>query len=274
MIVVKFLARKICFTIPVQYVFLDGQAPKGLEGIQGRWVLPGPRGRPGPQGAPGYPGKTGSTGATGSTGPFGYVIRQKRGLGYPEPYQISTKKYISSRDDCDEGPTGVPGPSGQIGPQGNVGYVGGPGPAGSTGPTGAPGPPGPVGPIGENYTISSHQNFSIDPRPVFRSQTHTMQDTVPKLKDNKISFNILNSNFTGNKARKYGGAIMLRKIYAELYFNLTEVNFSKNRVDSAGGAICIFGESQSSIFWKLLTFESNIVESTDPVLSIMEVLPF
>ena len=57
---------------------------------------------------------------------------------------------------------------------------------------------------------------------------------------------------------------MLRKIYAELYFNLTEVNFSKNRVDSAGGAICIFGESQSSMFWKLLTFESNIVESTDP----------
>ena len=252
------------FDDPCKVCILGRPGPRGPPGPPGPLGSSGPRGRHGPQGAPGYPGKTGITGATGSTGPFGYVIRQKRGLGYHEPYQISTKKYISSRDDCDEGPPGVQGSAGEVGAQGNVGFAGGPGPPGSTGPTGAPGPPGPVGPIGENYTISSHQNFHIDPRPVFWSQTHIMQDTVPKLKDNNISFNILNSNFTGNKARKYGGAIMLRKIYSELYFNLSEVNFSKNRVDSAGGAICIFGESQSSMFWKLLTFESNIVESTDP----------
>ena len=39
MIVVKFLALKICFTIPVKYVFLEGQVPEGLQGIQGHWVL-------------------------------------------------------------------------------------------------------------------------------------------------------------------------------------------------------------------------------------------
>ena len=249
---------------PCKVCILGWPGPQGRQGPAGQMGSPGPLGRPGPQGGPGYPGKTGSTGAPGSTGPFGYVIRQKRSLGYPEPYQISMKKYISSRDDCDKGPRGPPGSSGDQGAEGYMGYVGGPGPAGATGPTGAPGPPGPVGPIGENYTISSHKNLIIDPRPIFRSQTHTLQDTDPKLKYNKISLNILNSNFTGNRAKKYGGAIMLRKIYAELYFNLTEVNFSKNRGDSAGGAICIFGESHSSMFWKLLTFESNIVESTDP----------
>ena len=119
------------------------------------------------------------------------------------------------------------------------------------------------GPMGKNYTISSHQNVNIAQRPVYQYQTHTTQDTGSKLKDSKVSFNILDSNFTGNRARKYGGAIVLRKIYAKLYFNLTGVDFSKNQGDSAGGVVCILGESQSIMYWKLLTFQSNIVESTN-----------
>ena len=241
---------------------------EGPVGDTGPTGYDGAPGIPGPQGAPGYPGQTGRTGATGSPGPFGYVIRQKRDVDLTSflALEISNRKHVSSRDDCDKGPPGLKGPPGPRGAPGYIGFLGAAGPPGATGPIGAPGIPGSVGPMGDNYTIHSNENIVIAPRPDFVSQSmeEPLDQGFPK---RMISLSIFNAAFKKNKASKYGGAVMGRMLPSELYFNLTDTEFSFNSANSAGGAICIFGDGEAVMFWKNAKFESNIVNKVSDLSS-------